>query len=208
MSEIFSLTGLLVFVLCYLIGSFPTAYILVRLKSKKDITKEGSGNVGTLNSFEVSKSKRVLIAVLLIDILKGLLPAWIMMYIINVPFAVVMFGMSGLIVGHNYPVWLRFIGGRGLATGTGIFLVINYFILIGWCVTWVLVFLFKRNVLIANTAATLGIPLYVVLVNLISWMVVNSSVNGFSLVYFNVFSVIITAIIITRHTEVFKTKGQ
>ncbi|MCC7159698.1 MAG: glycerol-3-phosphate acyltransferase, partial [Ignavibacteria bacterium] len=172
MNEIFSFTGLIVFVLCYLVGSFPTAYILVRLKSKKDITKEGSGNVGTLNSFEVSKSKRVLIAVLLIDILKGLLPAWILIYVMNVPFALVMLGMSGLIIGHNYPVWLKFTGGRGLATGTGIFLVINYFILIGWCVTWAVVFLFRRDVLIANTAATLSITVYVVLVNYISWMVV------------------------------------
>lgn len=207
MSEIFSLNGSIVFVLCYLIGSFPTAYILVRLKSRKDITKEGSGNVGTLNSFEVSGSKRVLIAVLIIDILKGLLPAWIMLNVYHVAYPIVMLGMCGLIIGHNYPVWLKFIGGRGLATGTGIFLVINYFILIGWCVTWVIVFLFKRNVLIANTAATLSIPIYVLLVNFVSWMVVNSSANGFSLLSFNIFSVIITAIIIIRHSEVFKSKA-
>lgn len=205
MTEVFTLQSILVFLACYVIGSFPTAYILVKAKSNKDITKEGSGNVGTLNSFQVSKSKRVGAAVLLIDIIKGGLPIYLMLYILSIPYPAIMLGALGLIVGHNYPVWLKFKGGRGLATGTGIFVVLNYYILAGWCIIWALVFfLIKRNVLVANTAATAGIILFVALVNIFPWMQLNNTVIGYSTVYFTVFSIIITIVILIRHTDVLK----
>lgn len=204
-SEVFTLQGIIVFLACYIIGSFPTAYILVRLKSQKDITKEGSGNVGTLNSFQVSKSKRVGIAVLLIDIIKGGLPIYLMLFTFNIPYPAIMLGALGLIVGHNYPIWLKFKGGRGLATGTGIFVVLNFYILAGWCLVWALVFfLIKKNVLVANTAATAGIILFVTLVNIFPWMQVNTTAVGYSTVYFTVFSIIITIVILIRHTDVLK----
>ncbi|HRF66465.1 MAG TPA: glycerol-3-phosphate acyltransferase [Ignavibacteria bacterium] len=208
MAELFTINNFVIFVLCYLIGSFPTAYILVKLRSNKDLTKEGSGNVGTLNSFTVSKSKAIGITVLLIDILKGALPVYFMMFIMPHPYLSVLLGACALILGHNYPVWLRFKGGRGLATGAGIFLVVNYYIFIGWCVVWLLVFILKRKVLIANTAATFSLPMYVLLINFFSFMLVNSQAEGFSLNYFNVYSIIITAIILSRHTEVFKKENK
>lgn len=204
MSELFTFNNFVIAVLCYIIGSFPTAYLLVKYKTSKDLTKEGSGNVGTLNSFTVSKSKFIGIAVLLIDILKGVLPVYFMMYVMPHPYQSVMLGACALILGHNYPVWLKFKGGRGLATGAGIFMVINYYIFIGWCAVWLVVFLLKRKVLIANTFATFLLPVYVLLINLFSFLVVNSSVMGFSLNYFTVYSIIITVIILSRHTEVFK----
>jgi glycerol-3-phosphate acyltransferase PlsY len=204
MAELFSLKNLLIFVLCYLTGSIPTAYILVKAIVQKDITKEGSGNVGTLNSFQVTKSKTIGIAVLIIDLLKGLLPVYILLYVFMVDYPAVMLGASGLILGHNFPVWLKFKGGRGLAPGAGIFMVINYYILIGWALMWLIVFSFRRKVLISNTIATFCIPLYVLIVNQFSFLVLNSSIKGFSLFYFTVFSIIITLIILSRHTEVFK----
>ena len=204
MTELFTLNNLIIVVICYIIGSFPTAYLLVKYKTNKDLTKEGSGNVGTLNSFTVSKSKFIGIAVLLIDILKGILPVYFMMFIMPHPYQSVMLGACALILGHNYPVWLKFKGGRGLATGAGIFMVVNYYIFIGWCIVWLLVFLVKRKVLIANTIATFLLPFYVLLINFFSFLVVNSNVPGFSLNYFTIYSIIITIIILSRHTEVFK----
>ena len=201
MTELFTLNNLIIVVLCYIIGSFPTAYLLVKYKTNKDLTKEGSGNVGTLNSFTVSKSKFIGIAVLLIDILKGILPVYFMMFIMPHPYQSVMLGACALILGHNYPVWLKFKGGRGLATGAGIFMVINYYIFIGWCIVWLLVFLVKRKVLIANTIATFLLPFYVLLINFFSFLVVNSNVQGFSLNYFTIYSIIITIIILSRHSE-------
>jgi len=196
----------IIFVLCYLIGSVPFAYILVKLKSKKDITKEGSGNVGTLNSLMVTGSKAIGGIVLILDLLKGLFPVYFMLFIMQTDYFAVMIGSCGIIMGHNYPVWLKFKGGRGLAPGAGIFLILNYFIIIGWLLTWLLVFLFKRKVLIANTAATFALPVYIVIINLLPALVVNESTRGFSLSYFTIFSIVITIIILSRHTEVFRAK--
>ena len=204
MIEIITIESVIVFVLCYVIGSFPTAYLLVKAASGKDVTREGSGNVGTLNSFQVSKSKWVGIVVLLTDLFKGLVPVYIMLYVMNMTYSAAMIGACALILGHNYPVWLKFKGGRGLATGAGIFIIVNFYILAGWMVVWGAVFAFKRDVLIANTAATFSLPLIVVLVNILPWMVIGSGLNGFTLTYFTVFSLIITLIILLRHTEVFK----
>lgn len=204
MAGIFTIESILVFVLCYIIGSFPTAYLLVKAASGKDVTREGSGNVGTLNSFQVSKSKWVGVVVLLTDLLKGLLPVYIMLYVMNMQYSAAMLGACALILGHNYPFWLKFKGGRGLATGAGIFMIVNYYILAGWMVVWAAVFAFKRDVLIANTAATFSLPLIVVLINFLPWMVVGSGLNGFTLTYFTVYSLVITLIILLRHTEVFK----
>ncbi len=203
MGESLFIRSIVIFVLCYLIGSIPIAYILVRISSKKDLTKEGSGNVGTLNSFQVTKSKTIGIMVLILDLLKGAIPMYVMLKS-GVYFPIIMFGAYGIILGHNYPIWLKFKGGRGLAPGAGIFLVINYFVVIGWLLAWLIVFLIKRKVLPANTIATLFMPVSIILVNVFDWMVVNETAFGFSLFYFTVFSIIITIVILSRHREVFK----
>ncbi len=204
MNELLNVRVLIIFVLCYIIGSFPVAYLLVKVKSKKDITKEGSGNVGTLNSFLVTKSKTVGVAVLLIDLLKGMLPIYYLFHVLEAPYLVVMISACMLILGHNYPVWLKFKGGRGLAPGAGIFIILNFYIILGWFLMWLVVFVFKKKVLPANTAATLSIPLYVFIITRFSFLQLNSGSNGYSLLYFTVFSIIITLIILSRHTEVFK----
>lgn len=198
----------IIFVLCYLIGSVPFAYIFVKLKSNKDITKEGSGNVGTLNSLMVTGSKAIGAIVLLLDLLKGLIPVYIMLFVMQTDYLAVMIGSCGIILGHNYPVWLKFKGGRGLAPGAGIFLILNYFIIVGWLLTWLLVFLFKKKVLIANTAATFALPVYIGVINLLPVLVVNESAAGFSLSYFTIFSIVITIIILSRHTEVFRRQNK
>jgi len=196
----------LVCLACYLIGSFPTAFIIVKLKHNIDLTKEGSGNIGTLNSIQVSSSKITGIIVLFIDILKGFLPLYFLLFIFHIDYRIVMAGSSFLILGHNYPVWLGFKGGRGLATGTGIFILLNYFVLTGWCIAWAVVFGIKRNVLIANAAATMSIPVYILIINMAGWLVVDLGISSFSIFYFSLFSVIITIIIITKHLEIFRKK--
>ncbi|KXK50800.1 MAG: acyl-phosphate glycerol 3-phosphate acyltransferase [Chlorobi bacterium OLB5] len=206
MQELFTIENILVFVLCYVIGSIPTAYIIVKLKTNKDVTREGSGNVGTLNSFQVTKSKSVGIAVLLIDLLKGAIPVYVIMHTFGYEYLTVMLGACAVILGHNYPVWLKFKGGRGLAPGAGLFLIINYYIVIGWCIVWLAVFIFKKSVLIANTAATFSLPVLVILINFLDFAELNQSVKGYGTLYFIVYSILITLIILSRHTEVFKGK--
>jgi len=199
---IFSL--IIVWLFCYLVGSVPTAYLVVRKKLNKDITNEGSGNVGMLNSMQVTNSKSVGVFVLLIDILKGFIPVYAMLFLLNIDYAPAMAGCAFIILGHNYPVWLKFKGGRGLATGTGIFVLVNYFVLAGWCIVWLISFALKKKVMLSNTAATILIPLYVFLVNKISWLEISWGLNTYSLKYFTIFSIIITVLVLSKHTEIFK----
>jgi acyl phosphate:glycerol-3-phosphate acyltransferase len=139
----------------YLIGSFPTAYVVVRHKAGVDIRKSGSGNVGARNTFDVTGSKYLGVIVLLLDAAKGaiatLLPfafPW------GSPVLAIACGM-GAIAGHNYPVWLRFHGGRGLATAVGVMLIFGWMYILLWCLLWTGGYLISRSILRGNILASL-----------------------------------------------------
>lgn len=136
------------FIVCivfYLIGSFPTAYVLIRYKYKKNIINEGSGNVGARNTYDITNSKLDGAIVLIADFLKGFIPViWYINYSgFNVQFVV--FPALFLLSGHNFSIWLKFKGGRGLATAAGIMAAINFTLVILW-----LIFYFTLNKLIKN----------------------------------------------------------
>src|SRR5438046_2843322 len=96
----------------YFIGSIPVAYLLAKKRHDIDLRREGSGNIGARNVFEVTGNKRIGFAVLLLDMLKGIIPLLILNeldYCSMIPIAAVT-----IILGHCYPLWLKFHGGRGL----------------------------------------------------------------------------------------------
>lgn len=138
----------------YLLGSVPTAFLLVRWKSRIDIRKAGSGNVGTLNSLQVSGSKLVGLAVLVLDFAKGFGAVTLTSSLAGGDFAVVACAGIAAVLGHNFPVWLQFHGGRGLATAAGVFSFLCLPAVGLWGLTWVPGFLVTRNVNVANTGAT------------------------------------------------------
>lgn len=148
--------------LAYLLGSFPTAYILIRLFKKKDIRTTGSGNVGALNSYRSSKSVSLALTVLLIDALKGYLPVWL--YHLYFPAAdsllLLLIGI-GVVVGHSFPVWLGFRGGRGLAVTAGFFLAVDPRVPALWVLVWLVYFLLIRKHIIASLVATFLLPLII-----------------------------------------------
>ena len=113
---------ILIVVLAYLAGSFPTALLLVRLVTGMDVRKTGSGNVGGTNAARTA-GLRVGAAVTLVDMLKGALPV-LLMHWYNPASLWMAMTMLAAVVGHIYPVWLRFRGGKGVATGFGAFLVL------------------------------------------------------------------------------------
>src|SRR3989442_39097 len=119
---------LLTLVLAYLLGSIPFGYILVRLFLKQDIRKTGSGNTGATNVARSGK-KGLAIANLLLDLLKGVAAVIIARHIAAAhgmnteDMAAAAAAMA--ILGHIFPVWLRFRGGKGVATGLGVFLAIS-----------------------------------------------------------------------------------
>lgn len=206
MSESFPLSTLY-FVLCYLIGSIPSAYIVVKKKINKDITKEGSGNVGTLNAIVVTKSKASGILVLVIDLLKGLLPAGILLYVLHASYVTAVIGSVLVLVGHNYPIWLKFRGGRGLASGAGVFIVLNYFMLAVWGLVWLVMKLFKAGVLKANAIATFAIIGFLAVIDLTGQFIVNSNFKGFSLAAFNGAVIAIAVLILIKHIEAIKNSN-
>lgn len=169
----------------------------------KDITKEGSGNVGTLNTFLVSKSKMLAVVVLILDFLKGFLPVIIMMFVLKLSMVDIFISSCFIIIGHNFSIWLKFKGGRGLASSSGIFIVLNYTLLITWCIVWLLFYAFKRDVLLSNLFATILIPVVAILFRRMYISAMLPFMPESSYGYFIVFLLIITLLILYKHRLVF-----
>lgn len=150
---------LIIFALSYIVGSIPFAYIIVRLFFRKDISKEGSGNVGAMNSYEVTGRKWVGFLVFLFDFLKGISVVLISSHLIpDEDFAILAASFS-VVLGHNFSLFLRFKGGKGLATSAGVLLLIQPIILLLWVILWLLIYNFvKKDMDIANPATSVISP--------------------------------------------------
>ena len=143
----------------YLIGSFPTAYILVKLKYKKSITELGSGNVGARNTLDVTNSKSDGVIVLLIDFLKGALPVLLYLHYSSFDPELIIIPALMLLAGHNFSIWLKFKGGRGLATASGIMAVINFTLIIIWLTLYFVLNKLIKNVHVSTVIALILLPL-------------------------------------------------
>jgi glycerol-3-phosphate acyltransferase PlsY len=122
------LACLLIVAVAYLLGSIPSGYVLVRLFRHQDVRQTGSGNIGATNVLR-SGGKGLAAATFLMDMLKGCAAVWLggLIGSLLAPAAAPdnMRGLAALVavLGHIFPVWLGFKGGRGVATGFGVFLV-------------------------------------------------------------------------------------
>ncbi len=153
----------------FLIGSFPTAYILVHRQHGKDLRKEGSGNIGTLNAFEVTRSRLTGIMVLVIDLCKGAIPVAMVHVALwsGLPSDHAMTyaagALLGAVAGHNYSPWIGWKGGRGLATAAGAALLVNPLLVAIWGFFWLAGFLKTKRVHFGNIAATVFLPFTVLI---------------------------------------------
>jgi len=188
----------LLFIISYLLGSIPSAYLLIKYFHGKDITKEGSGNAGAMNSYDVSKSKYTGIVVFIIDFLKGLIPAIIFVFYLKIDPAVLVPLFFAVVLGHNFSIWLKFKGGRGLATSAGIAVIINFWILIIWIALFLIANLIKKNVHIDNVFATILMPIIVIFGREFI-LPYSNGINTFGLL-FSLCSVISIAILL-KHIE-------
>jgi glycerol-3-phosphate acyltransferase PlsY len=178
----------------YLLGSIPAAFIIVRWRSRLDIRQAGSGNVGTLNSYQVTGSKSVGILVLAIDFLKGYAAVVTASVLFGGSFAAIAGAGVGAALGHNFPVWLRFRGGRGLATTAGVFMYLSPAAVALWAACWAVGFGALRKVNIANAAATLVLLVLAWLLPdplLMEWIHPGSSVTGIRIFCTCILSVIL-----------------
>lgn len=192
----------LALIISYLIGSIPSGYILLKIFFKRDITKEGSGNVGTLNAYKVSRSKFVTSLVFILDFLKGFIPFYFLLYFNLLPFTNVLVCSIMIILGHNFPLWLNFKGGRGLATAAGVFALLNVFIILGWCLIWVSIFLLRKDVLLSNFIATLLLPLITYLCTIYGLHSIFFDTIPVNSIEFTIFVIALVVIILLKHTEI------
>ena len=137
-----SMDFLLVFLYSYLLGSIPFGLIITKIFLGKDIRNIGSGNIGTTNVLRTGK-KTLAAATLLFDVLKGYITI-----IITYKYFNELIYLSALIcfIGHIFPIWLKFKGGKGIATYLGIILGISFMLGIVFGVTWLLIaFIFRYS---------------------------------------------------------------
>ena len=156
--------GELVLVLvAYLLGSLPTALLLVRLMTGEDVRRKGSGNVGATNALRAAGWKAGVV-VTLIDIGKGAL-AVMLMQRYNPESGWVAAAMLAVVIGHCYPVWLKFRGGKGVAAGFGAFVVVAPLSALAALVVWFLVLAISRWVALASMVASAVFPLALKLID-------------------------------------------
>ena len=142
----------------YLLGSIPFGLILTRLAGKGDVRDIGSGNIGATNVLRTG-SKPLAAATLLLDALKGALAVWIAQnYFQHVPGAD-QYAAAGALVGHLYPVWLKFKGGKGVATLLGILIPLLPTAAAIYALIWIGLLLIVRISSVAGIAAAVSAPI-------------------------------------------------
>jgi glycerol-3-phosphate acyltransferase PlsY len=141
----------------FLIGSFPTAYIAGRLTRGKDIRQLGDGNVGAQNAFRQLGAK-VGVAVFFIDVGKGAL-AIAIAQVANVTQIWVLLTGAAVVIGHNWPVFLGFRGGRGEATTIGVLLTLIPYPILITTAPALITLIIKKNVIIASCVLFIPLPL-------------------------------------------------
>jgi len=147
----------------YFIGSIPSAYLLVKHKAQIDIRDVGSGNVGARNAFEVTGSKTLGIIILLLDVSKGMLAVWLSSIFFGKNFWINGISGIGAVLGHNYPVWIKFKGGRGLATTAGVMLLLGWSYVLVWLIFYFISNAIIKNIHIATVSASIISPFAILL---------------------------------------------
>ncbi len=191
---------ILISVFAYLLGSIPFAYILVKRALDKDISKIGTGNIGAMNSYETTKSRTLGISVLILDALKGIVAVLVAYVFVSTHWALALAGIF-VVAGHDFSIYMKFKGGRGLATAAGVFAIVNPMFLGIWGLLFLAVwFTIKKNVHIASASATMLSPLML-------YYLPQSALDSTSLLLqfpksdFLIFGSIVCFVILVKHIE-------
>ncbi|MDX1951583.1 MAG: glycerol-3-phosphate 1-O-acyltransferase PlsY [Verrucomicrobiota bacterium] len=164
-------------VAAYFAGSIPTGYLLAKARGI-DIRSVGSGNIGATNVFRIL-GKPAGITVLLLDALKGFVAARLIYFGSDAPseWHAMLAGFCA-ILGHNYTIWLRFKGGKGIATSAGVLLALVPGGFIGVLAVWIIVFVLSKYVSLASIFAAATLPLAVWLTGGTQRMIILGGVLG------------------------------
>ena len=150
---------LVVGIASYLMGSVPFGLILTKIFLNKDIREIGSGNIGATNALRTG-NKLIGYTTLVLDITKAIIPV---IYVkINYPDLIYIASLCAFL-GHVFPVWLKFKGGKGVATYVGILFSINIILGLIFVVSWGVVFLLFRYSSLSSIIGSLSVPIYILI---------------------------------------------
>ena len=158
-------TNFIFIVLFYFLGSLPFALILPKIFGYGDIRNIGSGNVGATNVLRTG-NKYLAFIVLCLDVLKGLLPFIILnLYFHEMDMLLAVLLCHFTILGHIFPIWLKFKGGKGVATYIGFLFGLNAILGISFLIVWMLIALISRYASLSSLIASLIAPIYFFFIN-------------------------------------------
>ena len=143
----------------YLMGSIPFGLILTKIFLNKDIREIGSGNIGATNVLRTG-NKTIGYLTLVLDVLKAIIPVIYIKF--QFPELVYVSSLS-VFIGHVFPVWLKFIGGKGVATYVGILFSINYIFGALFVFSWLIIFFISKYSSLGSILSTLLIPIFIFL---------------------------------------------
>ncbi|MFT4638286.1 MAG: glycerol-3-phosphate acyltransferase PlsY [Verrucomicrobiales bacterium] len=174
----------------YLVGSIPFGLLAGKLRGL-DIRKHGSGNIGTTNVFRIC-GKELGITVFILDLLKGLVPVLCAQrFAPGTEGVIPILSGVGAIMGHNFPLWLKFKGGKGIATSAGVLGGLLPWALLFATLAWILTFVFTRYVSLASIASASALPVTVAISTFRS--------DGQRPLSYLIFAVLIGGLAIWRH---------
>jgi len=155
---------LIVGIVSYLMGSIPFGFILTKIFLKKDIRDIGSGNIGATNALRTG-NKLIGYSTLILDIAKAIIP--VIFVKINYPDLIYIASLCAFL-GHVFPIWLKFKGGKGVATYVGILFSINLLLGIIFTASWGIIFLIFRYSSLSSIIGSISIPIYILITDQIS----------------------------------------
>ena len=151
-------------IVSYLMGSIPFGFLLTKFFLKKDIREIGSGNIGATNALRTG-NKFIGYLTLILDIIKAVVPV---IYVkMNYPELIFLASLSAFL-GHVFPIWLKFKGGKGVATYVGILFSINFLLGIIFIASWGIIFLMFRYSSLSSIIGSISIPIYILITDQIS----------------------------------------
>ena len=151
----------LIGIISYLMGSIPFGFILTKIFLKKDIREIGSGNIGATNALRTG-NKTIGYLTLFLDILKAVTPI-VYVKIFYQDFLYI--ASLSAFLGHVFPIWLKFKGGKGVATYVGILFAIDFYFGIVFVISWFVTFGISKFSSLSSLVAAASIPIYLLILN-------------------------------------------
>ena len=142
--------------ICYLMGSITFGFILTKIFLKKDIREIGSGNIGATNALRTG-NKVLGYSTLVLDILKAIIPVLYIKFYFS---EFIYISSLCVFLGHVFPIWLKFHGGKGVATYVGILFVIDIYLGLLFTFVWFFIFIISKFSSLSSLIGSISIPIY------------------------------------------------